>query len=241
MPADLPSTPRFSRALEAQLREQAAAPRRRRRLTAGALAVALAAAVALAFIVLPAPDERGEQASPPPGRLVISSRDMFEADRAGLQRLQAELAARGKKLVIHERPVSPDSQYVGHVIRYGVKQAGVLDPIVVDRLRVPVVVTVGVAARSGRQTKVPYVCRTLPQLMGVVDGHDATGSIRRLRQMGFDIKVKRLPWARPGEPHNTVMGIFGPDGKAGSITPRTRKLTIVVGSAGRFNTGSAGC
>jgi hypothetical protein len=232
-------TPRFTRALEAELRERATTRRRRRRMPAGGVAIALAVTIAFAFIVLPSHDERGEQAAPPPKPLTVSAGDIMRADRAGVERLRAEFAARGKKLVIRERPVAPGSEYVGRVVRYEVFQPRAGEPIHVDRLRTPVIVTVGVASTRPQVRHAPYVCETLPQLVDLVDGHDAKGSIKRLRQAGFEIRVKRLRWDAPTG--NTVMGIFGPDGRADSITPRTRKLTIVVGSPGRYNDGAGGC
>lgn len=115
MPVETPPTPRFSRALEEELRERAMTRRRRRMPSLRPLVALAAVAAAFAFVLLPTADETGEQASPP-RPLTVTTKQLLSSDRAELRRLEREFAALGEELIVEERGVAPTSPLVGRVM-----------------------------------------------------------------------------------------------------------------------------
>src|SRR5688572_1638345 len=109
MPADPSPTPRFSGRLEEHLRAAAATRRRGRLLPLPPLravvpVAAVAAAVALVVGTRVGDDEpeRGASSTDLPV-LRLKSRDLLKADRAEIERLQAEFRKRGALLGVRDK------------------------------------------------------------------------------------------------------------------------------------------
>jgi hypothetical protein len=232
MPADPPPTPRFTAALEEELRERAT---RGRRLPSLRPLVAIAAvAVALAFVLLPGSDDGGEQASPPPPPpATVSRSDLLRGDLAHFRRLQRRFAAAGKRLIVRTRPVAPASRHVGLVLSMQLPDGYVPqrdDRVVLEELPGPVTVVVGVGDPDEKIEGLT-ICQTIPALNELMDGDDPDGSVRRMREAGFDVTVKTVPWDKPGD-KDVIIGVYSAGGASTGVPPDTRKLTVEVGSPG---------
>jgi hypothetical protein len=238
-------TPRFTRALEAELRERASRPQRRRLPSLRPALAVVAILAALAFAVLPGSDDPGEQASPPPKPYTVTMDELLSGDRATYDRLQREFEARGEKLIVRERRVAPDAE----VLRGG-RPAVSLEipaprrddgraPVVVEKLEGPIVVTVPVPDPD-EKLEGRSICQTIPALNDLMDGDDPQGSIRRMREAGFDVTVRRVPWDKPGD-KDIIIQVTGPGGKLHGVPPDTKKLTVEIGSPGEGHTTSGSC
>ena len=235
-------TPRFSRALEEQLRERASR-RQRRRLPSLRPVVAVAAvAAALAFVLLPTADDDGDQASPPPKPYTVAMDELLDGDRAHLRRLQSEFAAVGERLVIEEKRVAPDAPMAGAV--YGVQipppyqSADLKTGVEVEKLEGPVIVTLAVPDPD-EKIEGRSICQTIPALNDLMDGDDPEGSVRRMREAGFDVTVKTVPWDKPGD-KDVIVGVYSAGGANSGVPPGTKKLTVEVGSPGGGHDGTTG-
>jgi hypothetical protein len=231
-------TPRFSRALEAHLREQAARGRRHLPSPRPVLAVA-AILFALGFVLVVG--GRDEDAPDPvAGAYTITAADLTAADPAELRRLEREFAARGERLIVTEKGVAPGSRQVGQVLSLSIPGPAQWTrdhrtPIVVEELDGPVRVTIAVADQTELHEGLA-ICETVPQMKRLVNARDPDGSIRRLRAAGFEIEVRTVPWDRPGD-RDVLIGIYGPDGDVTGIPPEEKRFTVEVGSPGEGHDG----
>ena len=240
MPVETPPTPRFSRALEVELRERAG--RRRRRLPSLRPVLAAAAvAVALAFVFLPGSDGTDEQASPPPEPFTVTTDQLLSGDRALYRRLQARFAALGKRLIVREKRVAPEAGVVGRVVslQTPVRAEETRRPLVVEELTGPVIVVLAVAD-PGERVEGLSICQTIPALNDLMDGDDPEGSARRMREAGFDVTVKKVPWDKPGD-KDVIIGVYSAGGASTGVPPGTKKLTVEVGSPGGGHSSSGSC
>jgi hypothetical protein len=203
--------------------------------------VAAALAVALAFVLLPGgDDDTGEQASPPPPKpYVVKVGELLQGDLASLRRLQAEFEARGARLVIKEQRVAPNAQRAGQVVGLQTPNRTSTDRLVVEELTGPVVVTIAVPDPDEKVEGLT-ICQTIPALNDLMDGDDPDGSVRRLREAGFDVTVKTVPWDKPGD-EDIIIGVYGPGGRNSGVPPDTKKLTVEVGSPGEGHAEFGSC
>ncbi|CAA9505977.1 MAG: hypothetical protein AVDCRST_MAG85-2047 [uncultured Solirubrobacteraceae bacterium] len=245
MPVETPPTPRFSRVLEGELRERASRRRRRRSPSLPPLIAAAAVVAAFVFVLLPTADETGEQASPPPKPLTVTTEQLLSGDRAMYRRLQREFEALGKRLIVREEPVSPHAEIRGHAT--GVQTppsaspgAGEpAGPIVVDELDGPIIVTIAVADPD-EKTAGLTIYEAIPGLCALVDGKDPDGTIRRLRAAGFEVDVERVRWDTP-EGEDVVVSVLDGKSRFTGASPDAKQLTVEVGDPGEGHAGEAGC
>lgn len=263
MPADPPPTPRFSRALEASLREEAAARGRRRPRglpSLRALVPAAALLAALAFVLLPrAGDDRDERVggagSTGPPVLRVSSNDLLAADRPEIERLQREFRRRGAVLAVRDRWVrdpSADGRVFAVMMPPGIgnevegagddRRSRVVPFTVDDRLPGPIIVVVGKAGGEKPEPSNKTIYEAIPILCDLVEPTDPAGTERALRDAGFDVVVTNVPWKTEGlKP--VVISLLDGEGRYRNVDPDTKQLIMEVGTPGEGHgaTGDAGC
>ena len=254
MTPDLPPTPRFSAELERHLRTAAGTPaRRHRRVSPLRAAVAVAAVViALAFVIGPRvgdDDSDGGASSTDLPVLRLEVRDLLDADRAKLERLQEEFRRRGAVLAIRDRwvknpkadgrifsvrlPRGVGSRSTGR----GARQTFDVPFKVDDKLPGPIVVVMGKAGGEKPKRTNATIYEAIPRLCDLVDPSDPKGTEQALRDAGFDVVVTGVPWETEGlKP--IVISVLDGEGRYRNVDPDTKQLIMEVGTPGEGHTGT---
>jgi len=199
----------------------AAAPRRRRGRVAVAVAAAAAALATPAVAVVtdgfdfgrdvPRPGTPGGPPLPVTGRPPERTLDVLAlaGSDAGRAELRRRLAAVGIGLRVTAAPVGPSRVGIVLGVQFPRRARFQGRQLVLERgVGGTVIVAVGAPPRAGQTARLT-IAEALPEVPAAVDRDDAAGTARRLRALGFTVRVRLVvdnP-ARATDPLATPTGV----------------------------------